>query len=68
MCQWANGENIIAQMQVCILFNVNMCVKHFAIFHTSRSLVEDKEMIASLEKNLAEQGVNSKNQNWKVKS
>ena len=42
ICQWASGENIIAQVQVFILCNVNMCVKHFVIFHTSRTLVEDR--------------------------
>ena len=38
---WDDGENIISQVQFWILYNVNMCVKHFALFHTSKTLVED---------------------------
>ena len=33
-----------------------MCVKHLEIFHTSRTLVEDREMIASLEKSRPSRG------------
>ena len=47
---WSSRENIIAQVQVCILFNVNLGVKHLVIFHTSQTLVEDREIITSLDK------------------
>ena len=50
LCRWDIGENIIAQMQVCILCNKNLCVKHFTLFQTSRTLVEYREMITSLKK------------------
>ena len=40
--RWFSRENIIAQVQACILFNVNLYVKHFDIFHTSWTLVEDR--------------------------
>ena len=30
--------------------NLNLCVKHFVNFNTSQKLVEDREMITSLEK------------------
>ena len=50
LCQWDSKENIIAKVQVFILCNVNLCVKHFAIFHKGQTLVEEKEVIASLEK------------------
>ena len=43
LCQWASGENIISQVQFCILCNVNLCVKHFALFYMIRKLVEDME-------------------------
>ena len=35
---------------------VNLCVKHFALFPTSLTLVEDREMIVSLEKMLPSRG------------
>ena len=38
----AIGENIISQVKVCILCNVNLCVKHLVIFHTSLTLLEDR--------------------------
>ena len=49
LCLWASGENIIVEVKVFILCNINMFVKHFALFHTSRTLVEYREMIASLD-------------------
>ena len=59
---------MIAQVKVFILCNVNLCVKHFPIFHMSRTLVEDREMIASSEKICPRKGENANNQNWKGKS
>ena len=53
LCRWDIGENIIAPAQVC---NVNLCVKQFALFKTSRTLVEDREMIASLDKSQMSRG------------
>ena len=32
LCQWDIRENIIAQVQVCIPFNLNMCIKDFTLF------------------------------------
>ena len=46
MSQWDSAGKIIAQVQVLIMCNVNLCVKHFVIFHTSQTLAEDREMIA----------------------
>ena len=49
-CRWASGAKIIAQVQFSILCNFNLCVKHSALFNTRQTLVEDREMIASLKK------------------
>ena len=65
LCQWYSGRNIIAQVQGCILCTVNLCVKKFELFHTSRILVEDREIIASLEKSRLSRGKYASNQNWK---
>ena len=43
-------------MQVCILCNFNLCVEHFALFHRSPTLVEDRETIASLERSRPSRG------------
>ena len=44
LCRWDSGENIIVQVKFCILCNVNLCVKHFAVFHMSQTIVEDREI------------------------
>ena len=41
---------VIVHMQVCIMYNITLCVKHFALFHMIRTLDEDREKIASLKK------------------
>ena len=65
LLQWASGEKVVAQVQACILCNVNLCVKCFALFHSSRALVEDRENIASSKKSRLSRGENMNNQNWK---
>ena len=68
LCQWASGEKVIVHIQNCIWCNVNICVKYFSLFHTSRTLVEDKQAIASPEKDHLRKGKNANNQNWKGKN
>ena len=50
LCCWTIGEIIISHMKFCIMRNVNIFVKHFALFHTSQTRIEEIEMITSLEK------------------
>ena len=50
LCLWDIGEKVIVYIQTCILCNFNICVKHLALFHMSRMLVEDNQNVASLEK------------------
>ena len=38
------------------MFNVNLCVKHISLFHTIRTLVEEKKMIVSSDKYLPSNG------------
>ena len=48
--RWYIEENSISQVEVFILCNVNLCVKHFLLFHTIQTLVEDREIIPSSDK------------------
>ena len=50
LCQWDSGEKVIGKIQYFIIYNVKICVKHFGNFHTSRTLVEYKQTIASSDK------------------
>ena len=61
-------DNIIAQVQVFIMCNINLCVKHFAIFHASPTLVEHRGMIASLNKIRLSKGGGANNQSCKGNS
>ena len=63
LCLWASGYKFIAQIQTCIIFSVKLFVKHFENFHTIRTLVEDKQKIASSEKDCPRQGENLNDQN-----
>ena len=47
-CKWSSGEKVIAHIQTCILCHVNLCVKHFSLFHTSRTIIEGRQTIAPL--------------------
>ena len=67
LCLWDIGEKVIVYIQTCILCNFNICVKHLALFHMSRMLVEDNQNVASLEKYRLSKGGNANNQNWKGK-
>ena len=44
LCRWATGKKFIAQIQTCIMFCVNLCVKNISPFHTlPRKLNHDKK-------------------------
>ena len=45
LCWWASGENIISQVQVCILCNVNLYVKHFTLFTRSGHLLKTGKLL-----------------------
>ena len=47
---------LLSSIQVCTMCNLNLCLKHFALFHTSRTFFEGKEMIASLKKSRLSRG------------
>ena len=68
LCLWASGENIIAQVQVCILCNSNLRVQNFALFCTRQTLVEGREMIESSEKSRTIRSKHANNHNKKGKS
>ena len=48
--------------------DVNLCVKHFALFNMRRTLVEVRETIVSLEKMFPIRGGDANKQNWEGKS
>ena len=50
LCQWDSGDKVIGKIQYFIIYNVKICVKHFGNFHTSRTLVEYKQTMASPDK------------------
>ena len=43
-------------------------LNNFLFFHTSRNLVENKQKIASLDKDRPSKGKKTNNQNWKEKN
>ena len=65
LCRQESGEIIISQIKAFIIFDFNLCVKHFSLFHMIRILVEDKQKLASWEKYHLYKGRNTNNQNWK---
>ena len=55
------------ERQTFNIYIFNLSVKHFALFHTSRTIVKDKQTTASPEKYRPSKGGNASNQNWRGK-